>query len=100
MITLNLHIKVKPGGREELIKSTRVLFDELAKEPTFLDAWIHTTEDEPDLIVIYERWKETKLSFINNLLPKPFNKPYFAVLERVGIERKAYFLDTRHAWRS
>ena len=35
MITLNVHIRVKPGGREELIGAGRVLFDELAKEPTF-----------------------------------------------------------------
>jgi hypothetical protein len=52
------------------------------------------------LIVIYERWKETKESFIQNILPKEFYKPYFAVVDRVEIERKAYWLKTRHAWRS
>jgi Antibiotic biosynthesis monooxygenase len=100
MITLNLHIKVKSGTRDELIEAGRVLFDELAKEPTFLDAWIHSTADDHDLIVIYERWKETKESFMRDILPKEFYKPYFAVLDRLGIERKAYWLDTRHAWRS
>jgi hypothetical protein len=100
MITLNLHIKVKPGTREELIKAGRVLFDELAKEPTFVDAWIHSTEDDPDLIFIYERRKETKESFTRDILPKEFYKPNFAVLDQVAIERKAYWLDTRHAWRS
>ncbi|MEO8352199.1 MAG: antibiotic biosynthesis monooxygenase family protein [Chthoniobacteraceae bacterium] len=100
MITLNVQIRVKPGGREELIEAGRVLFDELAKEPTFLDAWIHTSEDEPDLIFVYERWKETKESFVQNLLPKPYYKPYEAVLERVGGKRQVVWLDTSYAWRS
>ena len=80
MITLNVFVKVKPEGREELLEAGRMLFEELAKQPTFLDAWLCTTEEEPDLIVVYERWNETKESFVQNLLPKPFYKPYLAVL--------------------
>ncbi len=100
MITLIVFVKVKPGHREELPEAGRVLFDELAKEATFLDAWLHTTEEEPNLIVVYERWKETKESFEQNLFPKPYYKPYLAVLDRVGVERKVHWLDTRHAWRT
>ena len=44
MITLNLKLRVKPDGREELIEALRVLFDELSKRPTFVDAWLHTTQ--------------------------------------------------------
>jgi hypothetical protein len=100
MLALNVFVRVKLEGREELLEAVRVLFDELAKEPTFLDAWVHTSVEEPDLIVIYERWKETKESFERELLPKPFYKPYLSVLERVGIERKAHWLETRYAWRA
>src|SRR6266581_6773909 len=100
MITLNVFVKVKPEGREELLEAGRVLFEELAKQPTFLDAWLCTTEEESDLIVVYERWNETKESFVQNLLPKPFYKPYLAVLERVGLDRKIHWLEERHAWRS
>jgi hypothetical protein len=98
MITLNVFVKVKPEGREELLEAGRVLFEELAKQPTFLDAWLCTSEEEPDLIVVYERWNETKESFVQNLLPKPFYKPYLAVLERVGLDRKIHWLEERHAW--
>ncbi len=98
MITLVVFARVKPGTREELLETGRVLFDEPSKEPTFLDAWLHTTEDDPDLIVVYERWNETKESFIRNLLPKPFYKPYLEVLERIGLSREIRFLDERHAW--
>ncbi len=38
MLALNVFVRVKHGGREELLEAVRVLFDELAKEPTFLDA--------------------------------------------------------------
>ncbi len=98
MITLIVFARVKPGTREELLETGRVLFDELSKEPTFLDAWLHTTEDDPDLIVVYERWNETQESFIRDLLPKPFYKPYLEVLERIGLSREIHFLDERHAW--
>jgi undecaprenyl pyrophosphate synthase len=37
MLALNVFVRVKHGGREELLEAVRVLFDELAKEPTFLD---------------------------------------------------------------
>jgi hypothetical protein len=75
MLALNVFVRVKLEGREELLEAVRVLFDELAKEATFLDAWVHTSVEEPDLIVIYERWKETKESFERELLPKPFYSP-------------------------
>ena len=100
MITLNIFITVKPGGREELLEALRVLFEELAKEPTFLDAWLSTTEEEPDLIVVYERWNETRESFVQNLLPKPYYKPYLAAYERLGLERQVHWLEERHAWRA
>jgi quinol monooxygenase YgiN len=100
MITLNLQIKVKPGGREEFLEALRVLFDDLAQEQSFIDAWIHTTDEDPDLIVVYERWKETKESFIRDILLKPAFKPYLAVFEKLGVDRKVHWLETRHAWRS
>lgn len=98
MITLNIFIKVKPEGREELLEALRVLIEELTKQPTFLDAWLSTSEEEPDLIVIYERWNETKESFVKNVLPHPCFKPYLAVFERVGLERNIHWLDERYAW--
>jgi quinol monooxygenase YgiN len=98
MITLNVFVRVKPEYREELLEAGRALFDELAKERTFLEAWIHTAVDQPDLIVVYERWNETKESFVQNVLPKPFYKPYLALLERVGLGREAYWLEERGSW--
>jgi hypothetical protein len=52
------------------------------------------------LLEAYERWKETKESFERELFPKPFYKPYLSVLEPVGIEHKAHWLETRYAWRA
>lgn len=46
MITLNIFVKVKPEGREELLEAGRMLFEELAKQPTFFDAWLCTSEEE------------------------------------------------------
>jgi len=100
MITLNVFVRVKPEAREELLEIARELFDNLAKEPTFIDARINTSEDEPDLVVVYERWNETKESFIANIFPKPFYAPYLTLLDRVGINRTGYWLDERHAWDS
>jgi hypothetical protein len=49
-----------PQHREELLEVGRTLFAALAKEPTFIDAWINAAVDQPDLVVVYERWNETK----------------------------------------
>ena len=91
---------MKSEHREELLEVGRALFDELAKEPTFIDAWINTAVDHPDLIVVYERWNETKESFVKKILPKPFYKPYVALLERVGLGREIHWLDERGSWRA
>jgi hypothetical protein len=98
MIALNVFVRVMPENREELLETGRLLFEDLAKEPTFLDARLHVAVEEPDLIVVYERWNETKESFIRDILPKPFYKPYLTLLERVGLDRRIYWLEERHAW--
>ncbi|MBF2097368.1 MAG: antibiotic biosynthesis monooxygenase [Gloeomargaritaceae cyanobacterium C42_A2020_066] len=100
MITLNVLVRVKPEAREELIQIGQKLFDDLAKEPTFVDARLSTSEDESDLVVVYERWNETKESFIQNILPKPFYNPYLALLDRVGISREIHWINERQIWNS
>lgn len=55
-----------------------------------------TVEEDPDLIVIYECWKK---SFVRNIIPNEFYKPRLTVLDRIGIERKVYWLNTCHTWR-
>lgn len=98
MLTLNLFVRVQPGYREELLEAGRALFEELAKLPTFLQARVHTSEEEPDLIVVYEQWRETKDSFQKNILPLPLYEPYLAVVERTGAVRTAYWVDERYRW--
>ena len=100
MITLNVFVRVKPEHREELLAVGHTLFDALAKEPTFIDAWINAAVDQSDLVVVYERWNETKESFVQNILPKPFYAPYLALLERVGLGREAFWLEERGSWRA
>ena len=100
MITLNVFVRVKPEHREELLEVGHTLFDALAKEPTFIDAWINAAFDQSDLVVVYERWNETKESFVQNILPKPYYAPYLALLERVGLGREAFWLEERGSWRA
>jgi quinol monooxygenase YgiN len=81
MITLNVFVRVKPEHREELLAVGHTLFNELAKEPTFIDAWSNAAVDQSDLVVVYERWNETRESFVQNILPKPFYAPYLARID-------------------
>jgi len=39
MITLNVFVRVKPEHREELLAVGHTLFNQLPKEPTFIDAF-------------------------------------------------------------
>ena len=56
-LTLNVEIRVAPAGREELLRSLRSLFDEIARRPAFLDATVHTSEDEPDPIGLRQHFE-------------------------------------------
>ncbi len=100
MITLNVFVRVKPEHREDLLEVGRTLFAALAKEPTFIDAWINADVDHPDLVVVYERWNETKESFMQSILPKPYYASYLALLEKVGLGREIFWLEERGAWRA
>jgi quinol monooxygenase YgiN len=100
MITLNVFVRVKPEHREELLEVGHTLFAALAKEPTFIDAWINAAVDHPELVVVYERWNETKESFVQNILPKPYYAPYLALLEKVGLGREVFWLEERGSWRA
>jgi quinol monooxygenase YgiN len=100
-LTLTVEIRVEPAGREELLESLRVLFDELRREPTFVDAAVHTAEDEPDLIVVIERWRETKESFLRDRMKNPAYGPFLATFARVGgIKRTPHWLQERHSWQA
>jgi hypothetical protein len=100
MITLNVFFRVTPEHREQLFEILRTLFETLANESTFIEAWINAAVDQPDLVVVYERWNETKESFVQNILPKPCYAPLTALLEQVGLGREAFWLEERGAWRT
>lgn len=100
-LTLSVEIRVHPAGREELLRALRQLFDAFARIATFLDATVHTSEDEPNLIVVMERWAETKESFARDRLSDPAFAPFLAVFDRVGgISRTPHWLQERHRWQS
>jgi len=100
MITLNVEIRAKPEGREELLEALRVLFEELAKKPNFVSAGVHTTEEEPNLIVVFEQWNETREAFVRELQSHPCYQPFLAAFERLGVSRKVHWLDQRYSWRA
>ena len=98
MIMLNVEIRAKPEGREELLEALRALFDELSREATFRGASVHTTDEEPDLIVVFEQWDESREVFVWELQSHPCYQPFLAVFERVGVSRKVHWLDLRYSW--
>ncbi|WP_197525716.1 antibiotic biosynthesis monooxygenase family protein [Pseudobythopirellula maris] len=97
---MNVFVTAKPGFRDRFIEAGRSLFEELAKQPTFIDARLHASADEPDLVVVYERWNETKESFIANILPNPCYQPYLKLLEESGVDRKIFWLTPQGEWDS
>ena len=97
-VTLIVELRVPPAGREELLDSLRVLFDQLAREPTFVDADVHTSADEPDLVVVVERWRETKESFLRDRLANPAYQPFLGVCQSLGVRRTPRWLQSRHSW--
>ena len=59
-----LHLTAKPGERSALLAKIGPFFDALARDETFIRAYIHEAADDPDLLVVYEAWAMTASEFM------------------------------------
>ncbi|HEY9101985.1 antibiotic biosynthesis monooxygenase family protein [Chitinimonas sp.] len=83
-----VHLPGKPEHREELESRLLEVLDAMAKEPDFINTYLHRSADDPDTLVLYETWACSKEYFMSHHLAKPYRKAYEAVLPRLLKERR------------
>lgn len=93
MIAFMLKITTQPGQRDEVTALVRTLFDELSNEEAFVEAAISAAADEPDQIIIFERWNESRDAFLERLKTYPTYQAHNLKLQPPLSNRDITFLD-------
>ncbi len=68
---------------ETSARMRELLFDvvnAMAKEPDFINTWVHEDLNDPNTVVLYETWACSKEEFLARHLSKPYRQSYEAVL--------------------
>jgi len=71
---------VKPEKHEEFQVELRKLLEGLQQEDTFLEARIHNDLDDPNIVVFYETYRESRQSFLKRV---PRQQWFKAFLEKL-----------------
>ena len=79
-VSFVVYLPMKP---DQKIRGRAMLMDvvsAMAREPDFINTWVHEKQDDPDVIVLYETWACSKDEFIANHLSKHYRVAYEASL--------------------
>lgn len=92
-VSFIVHLPTKPAQRERMRTMLMNVFDTMAHEPDFINAWVHEELDDPDTLVVYETWACSRDYFMAHHLPKPYRQEYETALpELLSAERRINFL--------
>lgn len=99
-VALNIRFKVKPGKKDMFRDALFSVVNVMSNEPAFVYAIISDDTDNPDDLVIYEIWRGTKESWLQEEFSKPYRKEYEDVLGDLLEERIVSFLAPISEWGS
>ncbi len=99
-VQLNIRFKAKPGKKEEFRKELFSLIEEMSSEKSFISAIVSDNLDQPDELLIYETWKGTRDSWLDEEFIKPYRKDYEVKLDDLIVERSVSWLQPNREWGS
>lgn len=91
----------KPEKVEEWKQGALKVIDQMSKEDTFVETYLHQDTEDSTRFSLYERWSEpTREAFFENQLnAKPYRSAYEETLpEQLASPRIITFLDTKGEW--
>ena len=92
-VSFIVHLPAKPEVRGQMRKMLFEVLDAMAKEPDFINTWVHEDLNDPDTLVLYENWACSREYFIEHHLNKPYRQAYEAALpDLLSRERRIEFL--------
>ena len=75
--TVTLH--VKPGREAEFLDLLAPVLDAMRHEPSFINAVLHRSPDDPTLFMIYETWTDRD-ELVQVQIPRDYRQAYIAAL--------------------
>ncbi|WP_295998805.1 antibiotic biosynthesis monooxygenase [Rugamonas sp.] len=94
-----VRLQARPEERERMRTMLFDVVDAMAKEPDFINTWVHEDQAEPNTVVLYETWACSRETFMARHLSKPYRQAYEAALpELLAAERTITFLTELRAY--
>jgi quinol monooxygenase YgiN len=87
-IVLVIKFTTSPENRELLKQHLIRLFNQICKEPSFVNAMLQESIQKADEVLVYEIWNETVEDFMQVQMSKSYYGPFEQVLEQLGIKRE------------
>jgi quinol monooxygenase YgiN len=78
--TVTLH--VKPGREAEFLDLLTPVLDAMRHEPSFINAVLHRSPDDPTLFMLYETWADLD-ELVQVQIPRGYRQAYIAALPDV-----------------
>ncbi len=98
-VSFIVHLPTKPEQRDRMRAMLMNVLDTMAREPDFINTWVHEDLNDPDTLVLYETWACSREHFIAHHLAKPYRREYEAALpELLSAERRIDFLTVLKAY--
>lgn len=79
-IVITLH--VKPGQVDRFLDLLAPVLDAMRHEPTFINAVLHRSPDDPTLFMLYETWADRD-DLVEVQVPRDYRQAYIAALPDV-----------------
>ncbi|MED1406718.1 antibiotic biosynthesis monooxygenase [Bacillus mycoides] len=75
-VILNIRFRIKSGKKEEFKELLSANMRAMEHEPAFVSAVLSDDIDNPNEVTLFEIWKGTKESWLEEELPKPYRNTY------------------------
>lgn len=89
--TIIVRFRVKPEKQEKFQTEFYKLLDKLRQEDSFIEARVHRDLDEPNTIVFYETYRESRESFLNRVPKQPWFQAFLNKLPILLYEEQDVF---------
>ena len=98
-VSFIVHLPTKPEHRDRMRAMLTAVVDTMAREPDFVNTWVHEDLNDPDTLVLYETWACSREYFIAHHLAQPYRQEYEAALPQLlSAERRIDFLTVLKAY--
>lgn len=98
-IALIVRFRVNTSSRTLLEEKLKELFEVMRDENTFLNATLHEDIEDPEQLLVYEVWKETRESFLTNQMSKSYRNSFEQIIVDLNVERTAQWLKPIAVWK-